>query len=290
MSGPVTVADAGPRLDDASFARLRELVYAHAGVVVREELRGSLQRRLGARLAALGLEDFTAYLDGLEARRWPAELEALLDAATTHETYFFREPVQLEAFTEAVLPELARTHADTRRLRIWSAGCSSGEEAYTLAMLMAESGLFVGWDVAIFGTDLSRRTTELARRGEYGAAALRATGASLRQRYFEPLEGSRFRVGERIRERVTFAQLNLMDADAAAQLPLMDAVFCRNVLIYMDAPARRRTLQVLFGRLNEGGLLLLGHAEHLLGRETDFEPVHLERDLIYRRPRRGGQG
>lgn len=274
-------------LDDANFAALRELVYAQAGVVVREELRGGLQRRLGERLAALGLDDFGVYLAQIRQGALPAELEEVLDAATTHETYFFREPVQLEVFLEEVLPSLARTHARTRRLRLWSAGCSSGEEAYTLAMLLAESGLFTGWDVAIYGTDLSRRMTELARRAEYGAGALRATPASPRHRYFEPLEGGRHRVAEAIRAQVSFAQVNLIDPDAVSVLPLMDAIFCRNVLIYMDAPARRRALRILFNQLRSGGLLLLGHSEHLLGLETDFEPVHLERDLIYRRPPSG---
>jgi len=289
LSEPPPLPGSGPPLDDASFAALRALVYAQAGVVVREELRGGLRRRLGERLPALGLEDFDTYLSRIRQGELPHELEEVLDVATTHETYFFREPVQLEGFVREVLPAIARQQAASRRLRLWSAGCSSGEEAYTLAMLLAESGHFSGFDVQIYGTDLSRRMIDLARRAEYGAAALRATSGMQRQRYFELAPNGRHRVSESIRSMVSFAQVNLIDPDQAEVLPPMDAIFCRNVLIYMDEPARRRTLRILFDRLHGGGLLLLGHAEHLLGLETGFELVHLEHDLIYRRPA-GGAG
>ena len=280
-----------PPMSEAAFQRLREHVYTLAGVVLREELTPLLQRRLSPRLEALGLEDFDAYLPRLEqGPRVAEEQEVLLEAATTHETYFFREPHQLEAFSGEVLPLLERTKSEERRLRLWSAGCSSGEEAYTLAMLLEESGRFEGWDLAIYGSDLSRRMIDRARLGEYGPAGLRVTSARARERHFDPLAPGRWRVGAAIRERVSFAHLNLLDADGARQLPRMDAIFCRNVLIYMDRPARERVLAVLFERLHEGGLLMLGHAENLLSMRTRFEPLSLKGDLVYRRPaaRAGG--
>lgn len=274
-------------MSEAAFRRLRERVYALAGVVLREELAPLLQRRLSPRLEALGLEDFDAYLLHLESgARQAEEQEVLLEAATTHETYFFREPHQLEAFSEEVLPLLEVARAPERRLRLWSAGCSSGEEAYTLAMLLEESGRFDGWDVAIYGSDLSRRMLDRARSGEYGPAGLRVTSGEARSRHFEQLAPGRWRVRTELRERVSFAHLNLLDPDGARQLPRMDAIFCRNVLIYMDRPARERVLAVLYERLHEGGLLMLGHAENLLSMQTEFEPVSLKRDLVYRRPRR----
>lgn len=275
-------------MSEAAFVRLQAHVYALAGVVLRAELAPLLQRRLTPRLEALGLNCFDAYLARLEPGPGSAEeREVLVEAATTHETYFFREPHQLAAFSEELLPGLQQSRAGERRLRLWSAGCSSGEEAYTLAMLLEESGRFEGWDVTIYGSDVSRRMVDRARLAEYGPGGLRVTGAEARSRHFEQLAPDRWRVRAGLRERVCFAHLNLMDADGARLLPKMDAIFCRNVLIYMDRPARERVLAILYERLHAGGLLMLGHAENLLSMQTPFEPVSLRQDLVYRRPREG---
>jgi chemotaxis protein methyltransferase CheR len=273
------------------FRLLRELVYQASGIALREEMKYVVQRRLLPRLEALGVADFTAYYRLLRFEQGQqAELEAAIDAVSTHETYFFREPHQLEAFTLELRPLLARRNASSRLLRLWSAGCSSGEEAYTLAMLVQESGLFSGWDVEVYGTDISRRVLTAARRAEYGSSALRSTGAERRAHFFEPGEGGLLRVREEVRQLVSFGQLNLLEQNAAALLPRMDAVFCRNVLIYLDLAARQRVLQVVHERLAEGGYLMLGHAENLLNVTTDFELVHLTQDLVYRRPQRSGGG
>jgi chemotaxis protein methyltransferase CheR len=166
---------------------------------------------------------------------------------------------------------------------LWSAGCSTGEEPYTLAMLLDESGLFEGWDVEIHGTDLSRRVISTARRAEYSQSALRSTSLERKQRHFELLTSGRVRVKPSLKARVSFGQLNLMDPSAADVLPLMDVVLCRNVLIYFDLLARKKALESLYRRLQPGGWLMLGHAESLLTLTTAFEVVQLEGDLVYRR-------
>ncbi len=291
--------DNRPGMDAETFRRLRDLVYDHCGILIRDDMKFVMERRLWPRAEALGLGDFAAYDRFLRfdpTRK--AELELAVEALTTHETYFFREPIQLEAFSEELLPQLAQRNAASRRLRIWSAGCSSGEEAYTIAMLVHASGLFAGWDVEVYGTDISRRVLATARRAEYGPSSLRATSERDRQRFFEPVEGpstatpplastsARLRVRPELRALVSFGHLNLLDREMGGLVARMDAVFCRNVLIYFDLPARRRVLSLFYDRLVEGGFLLLGHSESLLTLASDFELVHLKKDLVYRRPLR----
>lgn len=270
------------------FRLLRDLVYAECGILVRDDMKFLMERRLSPRLELLGLSDFASYHRYLryDAHR-QAELEAAIDAIATNETYFFREPLQLQAFSEELLPALADRGRRLKKLSIWSAGCSTGEEPYTIAMLLRDSGLFEGWDVQVFGSDISRRVIAAARKAEYGASALRATPPHHLVRFFEAA-GGRWRVREEIRGWVTFGQLNLLSEDTRRLVPRMDAVFCRNLLIYLDLPARRRVLASLYDRLWEGGYLLLGHSESLINLTTDFELVHLQSDLVYRRPARAG--
>ena len=274
-----------PEMSAEEFRLLRDHVYAHCGILVREDMKFVMERRLWPRLEALGLRDFGGYHRYLryDAQR-RVELEAAVEALTTHETYFFREPNQLHAFSEEVVPALQQRNAPIKRLRIWSAGCSTGEEAYTIAMLLQQSRRFEGWDVEVYGTDISRRVLATAKRAEYGPSSLRATSPQLVSRFFISMGASKVRVKDDVRAWVTFSQLNLLDNEACQHVPKMDAVFCRNVMIYFDIPARRRVLQVFHDRLVPGGYLMLGHSENLLNLGADFELVHLQGDLAYRKP------
>jgi chemotaxis protein methyltransferase CheR len=279
--------DSRPEMSPEEFRLLRDHVYAHCGILVHEDMKFVMERRLWPRLEALGLADFGTYHRFLryDAQR-RAELEAAVEALTTHETYFFREALQLRAFSDELLPELQRRNASSRRLRIWSAGCSTGEEAYTLSMLLKESALFEGWDVEVYGTDISRRVIAQARRAEYGPSALRATPPEMLARYFDKVAGAgnKVRVRDGVRAWVSFGHLNLLDEATAQLVPRMDVIFCRNVMIYFDGPARRRLIHLFREKLVPGGYLLLGHSENLLNLSVDFELVHLRGDLVYRRP------
>ena len=275
---------ARPAMSDEEFRLLRDIVYEACGILVRDEMKFVLEHRLGQRLEALGLTDFASYHRYLRYdlnRR--AELEAAIEALTTHETYFFREPLQLAAFTEELIPRLEAERSASRRLRIWSAGCSSGEEPYTLAMLLLESGRFANWDVEIHASDISKRVLAQARRAEYSPSALRATPPRLAERYFEKV-GQKLKVKDEVRAMVSFGQLNLVEPGMSALVPRADVIFCRNVLIYFDQAARQRAVRLFYEKLGEGGYLLLGHAENLIHLTADFELVHLQRDLVYRRP------
>jgi chemotaxis protein methyltransferase CheR len=275
-------------IDDRTFEALRlvrDFVYDEVGNRFDDDALYLLRRRLEPRLAALALPDFEAYHRFLratspDARR--AEVDEIADRVTTNETYFFREGYQLDAFSQSLLPELAAARNRGRRLSIWSAGCSTGEEVYTIAMLILESGLFGGWEVRVFGSDLSRRVLKIARAAEYAPASFRVTTPERQQRWFEPV-GTRFRVNPEVRALCRFGQINLIDPAMAAVLGDVDVAFCRNVLIYFDAASRRRVIGTIERKLAPGGYLLLGHSESLSGLSQGFELVHLPTDMVYRR-------
>ncbi len=266
---------------------LGELLYDHCGIRLQAELSYVFERRLQPRLQLLALPSFGAYARYL--RHHPegsAELEAAVELLTTNETYFFREPNQLRAFSDELLPSLSQERAAERRLRIWSAGCSTGEECYTIAILLLRSGLFGGWQTEVFGSDISRRVIASARRAEYSASALRATDDELRRIYFET-RGARFAPREAVRALVSFGRQNLLEAPGLRGVGQMDVIFCRNVMIYFDLAARRRVLESFLELLAPGGYLLLGHSESLINVTADFELVHLRNDVVYRKPARG---
>lgn len=267
------------------FRLIRDLVYEHCGIFFHDDVKYLLERRLHPRLAERGAGTFSEYYRylrfGSERR---VELEQIVELLTTNETYFFREEYQLRAFTEEILPDLIRRRALDRRLRIWSAGCSSGEEAYTIAILVRESPLLSGWNVEIFGNDISRRVLQIARRGIFGKSSFRATPPDIMRKYFKPLENNRFQIDDSLRSLVSFGHLNLLDEEMLDLIGPVDAVFCRNVLIYFDKAARLKVIRTFHRKLRPGGYLLLGHSESLVNVSTDFELVYLKNDMVYRRP------
>ncbi len=276
-----------PRLEMSAeeLHLLRDLFSQASGFLLREDLKFIAERRLAPRLELLGLRDFTGYARYLRFdARGPEELESAIDLLVPHETYFFREPTQLKCFEQELMPLVEKKNERLRSLQLWSAGCSTGEEPYTLSMLLHGRSSIQGWDIDILGTDLSRKALTSARKAEYGPMALRATTPEQKTQFFEDIEGGRVRLQQKFRDPVRFGQLNLLDTTAASLLPRFDVIFCRNVLIYFDPATRRRVVELFFERLNHGGYLLLGHSENLLQLSTRFELVQLEGDLVYRRP------
>ncbi len=263
---------------------MRDLFVAKIGVHFGPETRFTLERRLRERLAVLKLTSFAEYYQYLRFHPLAmAEWEEAVELLTTHETYFFREDYQLRSFRDELLPMLAAAGRSRRRLSIWSAGCSTGEEVYTIAILLHESGLFDGWDLHVYGSDLSKRCVATARKGLYGSASFRAMPAETKRKYFNVRhEGAQ--IEEPIRAICQFGQMNLLDEDKARLMGHHDAIFCRNVLIYFDAHARKRVIDIFHDRLFAGGVLLLGHSESLLNVSTAFELLHLKEDLVYKKP------
>jgi chemotaxis protein methyltransferase CheR len=185
---------------------------------------------------------------------------------------------------------LAEKNRQRRRVRIWSAGCSTGEEAYTIAILLLESGLFAGrrdedgWDVRVYGSDLSKQCITAARRGVYGPSSFRSTEIAVRDKWFTEEGENAWSVAAEARALCHFGQMNLLDEERTHLVGRCDIIFCRNVLLYFDAGVRRRVISMFYDRLVPGGVLLLGHAESLLNVSTAFELLHLQEDLVYRKP------
>jgi len=284
------LAHGGPEpLTDAEFRQLREFVYACSGLLFEEAKRFLLESRVRKRLRALGVAGVAQYLDVLRSPgRGGGELLELLDELTTHETSFFRNRAQLDAFQRVALPELlaARVRAGSRSLRVWSAACSSGEEPYTLAMLVLEA---LGeearrWELRIVATDVSQSMLARARAAEYGPYSFRNASAYFVQKYFEAPAPQVFRVRPEVTRLAEFRLLNFADEAGMCAMGRFHLVFCRNALIYFDREAKRRCVEHFARALEPGGYLFVGHAESLHGLTDAFNVIHFPGALGYRKP------
>ena len=279
-------------MSDDEFHLLRDCIYAHCGIYFDEESKYILEKRLYPRLADLNLSTFYDYYHFLKYNRNKEhELIDIMDVLTTNETYFFRESIQLKAFTDEVVPELIKikTARGNRTLRIWSAGCSTGEEPYTIAMLLSTIPELSGWKIEIIGTDISNKVLTRARRGIYGKSSFRATNESDLHRFFIPQDDG-YKVNDSIRALVTISHLNLFDSHRLALLGKVDIIFCRNVIIYFDQAAKKRVIESFHSALYDGGFLLLGHSESLMNISTQFTLRHFKNDMIYQKPDRISAG
>jgi len=270
---------------NAYLLRIRDLVYQIAGIFHPDHRLRFLEDRCGRRMKELGVASLRDYLDCLSVKPdRQVELVALLNEITVGETYFFRNEPQLEALRKVILPGIveAQSKLPARRLRIWSAGCSTGEEPYTLAILLLEEakGLLEGCTFDIQATDLNERSVAHAKRGVYGEYATRHLTPQIRGKYFVEEDGQ-LSVSMQARARVTIQRLNLLDDNRMTSMSGFDIIFCCNVLIYFDAASKRRVIQHFYNSLMPRGYLFLGHAESLFGINDDFQLVHLPSTTAY---------
>ena len=259
-----------PRLSQAQFEQVRRLLYRTSRIDLRPGKEKLVEARLSGRLRRLGMDGFDAYLRYLENDSSSRELAAMVDALTTNKTSFFREPAHFEYLRREILPGLARRR---RSPRFWCAGCSSGEEPFSLAILLAEnlkeSELR---EVQILATDISERVLSVARQASYTRQQVQEISSRLLHKYFDLEEGTgNYRLRGEVARLVRFARLNLM-----GQWPMQgpfDAIFCRNVMIYFDTPTRERLVQRFYDLLGPGGRLFIGHSESLTSHPHSFRYV-----------------
>jgi chemotaxis protein methyltransferase CheR len=271
-------------LGEDVFRLIRDLVKDHCGLYFDDASRYLIERRLSRRVRNHHLDTFRDYYRFmLYNRNSEEELTAIIDILTVNETYFFREQNQLKAFSEEILKELKEKNKSRKKLKIWSAGCSTGEEPYTIAMLIEERGNFEGWDIEIHGSDINQRVLQVARKGVYRKISFRTTDAYMKKKYFNPENGN-YRIHDSLKENVTFSYLNLLDPFKMKFLGNMDVILCRNVLIYFDNESRKKVIENMYQRLVNGGYLLLGHAESLMNVSTAFNLKHLKNDMVYQKP------
>lgn len=271
-------------LSEDVFRLIRDIIKDYCGLYFDDNSRYLIEKRLSRRVKNHHLNDFRDYYRFIRYdKNTEEELSEIMDILTVNETYFFREQNQLKAFSEEILEELKETNKDRKTLRIWSAGCSTGEEPYTITMLIDEKGYFNGWDIDIYGSDINQRVLQTARKGTYRKNSFRTTEPYYLRKYFTEEDDS-FKIRDSVKKYVNFSYLNLLDPFKTRFLGKMDVIFCRNVLIYFDNASRKRVIDNFYDRLVDGGYLLLGHAESLMNISTAFNLKHLKNDMVYQKP------
>ncbi|HEY3971860.1 MAG TPA: protein-glutamate O-methyltransferase CheR [Candidatus Sulfotelmatobacter sp.] len=282
-TAPSAVVAEGP--PDPELVRIRDLVYREAGIFHPENKLRLLFDRVGRRMKELKTSNLREYHECLTVKPTrQAELVALLNEITIGETCFFRNQPQLEALRQVVIPKILEAKAEVplRRLRIWSAGCSTGEEPYTLNMLLHEEahGRLKDWSVEIVATDLNERSLVHAKNALYGTYSTRNLNPHYRQKYFIPA-ADQLQVQPLARTGITFSRLNLSDDDRMNFMKSLDLIFCCNVLIYFDLVSKRKVIQHFYNNLLPHGYLFMGHSESLYGVSNDFRLVHLPGATAY---------
>lgn len=273
-----------PQLSEHEFRLFRDLIHKECGMSFGDNKRTFLSIRIGKRVAARNLSSFYGYYRYLQesgAER-KTELLLLLDSLTINETGFFRNRPQFRLFEEVVLPELvaSRRSSRDRNLRIWSAGCATGEEPYSIAMSLQERLPNPSqWKIEIFASDLSLSALEKASRGIYPDRRVQDIDTARREKYFAP-NGEGHAVSDAIKRLVIFDFHNLMHDNG---LRNMDVIFCRNVLIYFDTEEQAKVLERFIRALKAGGYLFLGHSESVLGLTDDLKFVHRDKGTAYRK-------
>jgi chemotaxis protein methyltransferase CheR len=284
-------AEAKPALaSDAAYLKIRDLIYRISGIYHSEQKPYLLVASCGRRMTASRAASASSYLEQLTigANR-DAELRLLLNEITIGETYMFRHPAQLEAMKTVILPQVMQAKAalGLKRLRFWSAGCSTGEEPYALAMFLLEEKQMAGWTFEILATDLNTRSLEISKAGIYGNYALRNTPEAYRKKYFNEAGAEKLVVNELLRPHVRFDRVNLCDDSKMVFLKGIDVIFCCNVLIYFDLASKKRVVQHFYTNLLSGGYLFLGHAESLYQVDDAFRLVHFPLTTAYWKPAPG---
>ena len=268
------------QISDEEFLQLRDFIYLQCGIFIAEN-------RLSNRIKDLNLKSYGEYYNYLrfDANR-RTELNKLFEVVTTNETSFFRNPPQLEVFQKNVLPEILDRQRKTghKRLRIWSAGCSTGEEPYTLAIILHEvlKGEVAAWDIKITANDLSSAVLAAARRGVYNEYALRTTPKEITGAYFSK-EGALYRIKPELQRMVAFGQINLNDKEQLRRVEKSQIVFCRNVIIYFDDEMKRKVINAFYDNLELNGALLIGHSESLHNISRAFHLEHYKGTIVYRK-------
>lgn len=278
--------DAVKAMSPKEFNRLSEFIINHCGIKMPPAKKIMLESRLQKRLRSLGMASFGAYCDFvLGSSEGAGELVHMIDAVTTNKTDFFREPVHFQFLADTALPEFLHEGSGGTRKKfiVWSAGCSSGEEPYTLAIVLSEFGRqHPDFQYAIMATDISSRVLEKARFGIYDQQLVADIPLALKQKYFlrsKDRDKGMVRIVPELRSLVSFQRINLMDEHLVVPEPV-DAVFCRNVMIYFERATQHKLLSKLCRCLKTGGHLFLGHSETVHGFDL---PVIRISSTIYRK-------
>lgn len=278
----MSTADAPDLLSRDELGQLTDFLYRRTGMRFDKKKRYYLERRVLERMGATASRDFSAYY-GL-VRIAPAEAQELINSCTVNETYFYREEHQLRCLSRSMLPELVRERRPGDLVRIWSMPCSTGEEAYSIALWLLENWAMVDvYHIEIVGSDIDTRAIRAAMAGRYGTRALSKLPQEIADAYFEPQENGTREIIDDLKESVRFTTCNLADEASVAAMGKFDVIFCRNLLIYFDGDSRKLAARHLHDALNPGGYLCLGHTESMNRISDQFELRRFPDAITYRR-------
>ena len=270
-------------ISDREFRLIRDLVYERFGINLTREKRALLVGRLGKLLRKQGFGSFQDYYKYLLADRSGRALDSLVNRISTNFTFFYRESEHFAFFLSPVLPEMARRikGENHRDLRVWCAGCSTGQEPYTLQMLIREyfGKNYAMWEAGLLATDISAKALQTATRGLYPEEALDKLPRPLKRRYFRKAGDGEYEVADALKREVTFRRFNLMNERFPFRKPF-DVIFCRNVMIYFDQPTRDALVRRFYENMVPGGYLFIGHSETLGREQSLYEYV---KPAVYRR-------
>ena len=270
---------------DDEFVWFRDFFGRKTGIYFEDNKRYFVDRRLTARMQATGHKSCLLYLRFVQFQASQSEFQRLVNAMTVNETYFFREDYQLIALVDGVLDDVRKRKRPGESIRIWSMPCSTGEEPYSIAIYLLEHwpGMAEA-DVEIIGSDINSAVLDSAREGVFTDYALRSTPPSIVAKYFKQVSDTTHKLVPEIREAITFTQVNLSNPDETRSYRGFDIVFCRNLLIYFDSASRREAVECLYGALNPGGYVFLGHSESMSRISSLFTISKAADALVYQKP------
>ena len=270
-------------LTHEEMAQVTALIYRITGMIFGENKRYYIQRRVGERMLRTGMGKVSAYLYHVGTH--PAERQALINAFTINESYFYREEHQLAALSAQILPQIVQFKQPGDLVRIWSMPCSTGEEAYSIAIWLLENWRLVdAYNIEIVGSDIDTAALQKAADGRFGSRALARLPAKVVSEYFEAEYNHRRRIIADLRESVQFVAANVIDRGTLRALGCFDVILCRNLLIYFDDQSRRVAVDNLYDNLNPGGFVCLGHSESMTRITDRFDLVRLADAIVYRKP------
>ncbi|MBE9529040.1 MAG: protein-glutamate O-methyltransferase CheR [Proteobacteria bacterium] len=275
-----------PKLSKEAFDQLRTLIYAKCGISFSDAKKYLLESRLAKRIEARGLKTFEDYIYFLnyDAQK-ESEIVFLINTIVTNETSFYRDPVQLKGFDQGVVPKLVeeKKKANNKRMKVWSAASSTGEEPYTLAMMLLELGLGnEGWSIEVTGSDISDNVLRSAKAATYEQYAIRNATPQQLARFFDQKD-KMYTVKQDVQRLVRYKKINLMNSFETRLIKDNDVIFCRNVLIYFDDASKKKAVANLYDSLAKGGYLFIGFSESLHDITRLFKPVRFCGTMVYQK-------
>ena len=274
-------------LDPDDYEAFCAYLRARTGLSFTEAKRYFVDRRLAERMAAVGAESFREYMNLLRFQASGEELQRLVNLMTVNETYFFREKYQLDCLVNSALDEVVQGRRPGDRVRIWSAGCATGEEPYSIAIMLLEHWSKADeYEIELYASDIDSHVLKRAKEGVYEERALHMLPRDLVAKYFTEIEPGRWRIMDELRESIDFSLVNIVDPAQVARFRGIDVIFCRNLLIYFDDLGRREAAAMFYEALAPNGFVCLGHSESMSRMSSLFVPRRFPDAIVYQKPQR----